>query len=177
MVKFKKIIRKSILIVAITLISSNLCAPELNYNDKELKELNKSNIIELESLMFADFSKENLRRFLELLIAPHADIIMNQAKLESGWFKSRLFVYQNNLFGMHYPYRRETYSDKYVIADNGARVASYGSWQSSVLDLLIYFEYYKDKGYDMTNYYQFLIDAGYCVKGSKYVLTLIRMSL
>ncbi len=154
---------------------NQLSAPNLSEYQTELKQENMMRITRLNELMVADFSPENLKELLILLKAPEPNIIFNQAKLESGWFKSRLFIYQNNLFGMHYPRTRDTYSDRYVIADNGARVASYGSWQSSVLDLLLYFEYYESRGYSTADYYSFLVKVGYCEK-SVYVNILKSMS-
>jgi hypothetical protein len=169
--------KKIIFMLIISLISfGTMSAPNLSEYDKEQKELNKSDIQELEYLMTAEFSEYNLTRLLQLLKVDHYQEIVKQAKLETGWFKSKLFIYHNNCFGMHYPYIRDTYSDRHVVADNGAKVASYASWQSSVLDLLLYFEYYKDLGYDLNNYYEFLVDAGYCEKGKGYVKILKSMS-
>jgi len=145
---------------------NQLLAPNLSEHQTRVKRENMMRITRLNELMVAEFSPENLKELLILLKAPEPDIILKQAKLESGWFTSRLFKYHNNLFGMHYPRTRDTYSDRYTIADNGSRVASYGSWQSSVLDLLLYFEYYESRGYSTEDYYTFLVRVGYCEKGT-----------
>jgi len=59
----------------------------------------------------------------------HKDIIVAQAILESGWFKSRNCVNNNNLFGMRRAYTRMTTSDTTL---NG--YAHYANWRMSVID-------------------------------------------
>ena len=164
-----------IVILVILLCFNQLLAPNLSKYQRHCKEATKERIIRLNELMTAEFSENNLRELLVLLNAPSPNIIVKQSKLETGWYKSKLFIYQNNLFGMHFANRRDTYSDRYVIADNGSKVASYGSWQSSVLDLLLYFNYYDKLGYDLTNYYEFLVDAGYC-ENDRYINIIKNMS-
>jgi len=150
-------------------------APNLSTYQIHCKEVTKERIIRLDELLTAEFSESNLRELLMLLDAPSPDIIVKQSKLETGWYKSKLFVYHNSLFGMHYPRLRDTYSDRYTIADNGSKCASYGSWQASVLDLLIFFEYCESFGYSTANYYKFLVDVGYCEKDI-YINILKKMS-
>ena len=59
----------------------------------------------------------------------HKDIVVAQAILESGWFKSNNFKVNNNLFGMRYPHTRVTCSDSAI---NG--YAHYPNWHMSVVD-------------------------------------------
>lgn len=166
----------TVIALMLTFLSSEgLLAPSLSMYQRHCKEVSKERKTRLNELMTAKFSEGNLLELLILLGAPSPKIIVKQAKLESGWFKSRLFVYENSLFGMHYPRLRETYSDRYVIADNGSKCASYGSWQSSVLDLLLYLDYYEKLGYSTANYYKFLKDAGYC-EGAQYTNILKSMT-
>lgn len=150
-------------------------APTLSKHQTENKEANKASKRRLNELLVAEFSEEVLLELLILLDAPSPDIIVKQSKLETGWYKSRLFIYENSLFGMHVAYVRDTYSDRYVIADNGAKCASYGSWQSSVLDMLLYLDYYESLGYSTVNYYKFLKDVGYC-EGAQYTNILKSMT-
>lgn len=119
-------------------------------------------------LMQSEFSEANLRELLFLLDVPDIDIIFCQARLETSNFTSKLFREENNLFGMHMPYTRDSYAYEYVIADRRSRVASYRSWQSSVLDLKCFIDYSVSKGYSTDDYYKFLVDVGYC-EGDDYV--------
>jgi len=59
----------------------------------------------------------------------YKDIVVAQAILESGWFKSNNFNVNNNLFGMRYPHTRVTCSDSSI---NG--YAHYPNWHMSVVD-------------------------------------------
>lgn len=62
----------------------------------------------------------------------YPSIIVSQAILESG-LKSRLFLSNNNLFGMKVPGRRVT-----VAKGNAGEYAYYNNWQESVLDRFIF---------------------------------------
>lgn len=59
----------------------------------------------------------------------YKDIVVAQAILETGWFKSKNFRVNNNLFGMRYPHSRVTCSDSSI---NG--YAHYPNWHMSVID-------------------------------------------
>jgi len=165
------------MILTILLLTSlQVLAPELSLREKEGKELNKQNEREYDELVNAEFNEDNLRRLLELLEVDHIDIVMNQARLESAWFTSRVFREGNNIFGMHYPRVRDSYAYEYMIADGGRRVAKYRSWIASVLDYLLLVDYYKELGYSTNEYYTFLEDINYCEKGSIYIDILQRMT-
>lgn len=154
----------TILLIVIFLNSEPSFAPNLSKYQLEQKQSNMRRMIRLNELMSASFSPENLMELIVLLDMPSPEIIFKQAKLETGWFRSNLFKNHNSIFGMHYPRVRDSYSHEYTIADNGRRVASYRSWQSSVLDMKLFIQYYEGLGYDPVNYYKFLVNVGYCEK-------------
>lgn len=160
----------------IFLIPFTTFAPELSIELRENKEFVKQYERNYNDLMNIEFSEKNLRKLLIFLNVDHVETVINQTKIETGWYKSRLFVYENNIIGMHYPRLRDTYSDKYVVADNGAKCASYASWQSSVLDYVLYINYWKSFGYDTSDYNKFLVDVHFCEKGSYYIELLNKMS-
>ena len=56
-------------------------------------------------------------------------IVIAQAILETGWFTSKNFKVNNNLFGMKTPYTRVTTADSSI---NG--YAHYSKWELSVID-------------------------------------------
>jgi len=76
-----------------------------------------------------NFSERNLYHYLREVDIKYPEIVMAQAKLESGYFNSRLFKEQNNIFGMQLPKQRQTTA---VGAKNGYAV--YKSWKHSVMD-------------------------------------------
>lgn len=167
---------KKLVFITLLVTTMNLYAPELTPSDKESKELIKSNERELEYLMQAKFSEDNLRRLLILLEVEHVDMVMKQSKLESGHYRSRVFREGNNFMGMHLPRVRDTYASGYMIADRGRKVATYDTWQDGVLDYIAYIQYFTDIGYCIKDYTQFLIDANYCEKGSYYIELLNKIS-
>jgi len=165
-----------VLIVMAMLSCKPLLAPNLDKYQLEQKQSNMRRIARLDELMSSDFSPENLRELLFLLDAPDPQVIYNQARLETANFTSNVFRRTNGCFCMHLPRVRPTTSNGYIIADNGSRVAKYDTWVDSVLDLLLYFEYYEGLGYDTSDYYSFLVEAGYCELGSTYVVILKSMA-
>ena len=74
-------------------------------------------------------SMDNLIYTVWSLPFKYKKIIVAQAVLETGWFKSKNFVVNNNLFGMKKPNTRVTTSDS---ANNG--YAHYNNWRHSVID-------------------------------------------
>ena len=77
----------------------------------------------------------------------HPDIVLKQAILETGWFKSEYCVKRHNLFGF-YDSKNKTYM-------------TFNTWQESV----IYYKNWQDKRYKGGDYYQFLSNIGYTYKG------------
>ena len=99
------------LILVTTLISCN--GQDLNTNLSSEDSMNVKNV------QYAVYS----------LPFKHRDIIVAQAILESGWFKSNNCVKNNNLFGMRRAYTRMSTSDTTI---NG--YAHYSNWRMSVID-------------------------------------------
>ena len=61
--------------------------------------------------------------------------IIGQARLETGDFTSPMAKEDNNIFGMHYPYSRNTYStDSRYNSSEFSQVARYPSLACSILD-------------------------------------------
>lgn len=71
-------------------------------------------------------------------------IILAQAKHESGNFSNSLTIYHNNLFAMRHPRRRPTTSiGPYGKAEGRTGYASFKSIESSVKDYQLYTQYVK----------------------------------
>jgi hypothetical protein len=79
------------------------------------------------------FSKENLEKEINKQGIKYPDIVMAQAKIESGHFTSAIFKENNNLFGMKLPAQRKTTA----IGKNRGH-AKYETWQDSVKDYKIW---------------------------------------
>lgn len=103
-------------------------------------EQKKQNYYNSESVY--SFSK---RVFLELCESgvKYPNVVMRQAILETGWFKSKYLMSRNNLFGFK--------SNKYL---------RFNKWQDSV----VYYKTWQDRKYDDTkygDYYSFLTTIKY----------------
>lgn len=88
-----------------------------------------------------ELTEENLKEELCRHNIPHADIVLAQAKLESGNFKSELVKSHQNIFGLR----------------KGSEYRRYDHWTECVLD---YKKYISSK-YTGGDYYIFLNRIGY----------------
>ena len=91
-------------------------------------------------------------------------IVVAQAVLETGWFKSKNFKTNNNLFGMRVPYNRMTTADSSI---NG--YAHYKKWEESVIDYYLMISVRNDiiKMNTEAEYYKYL-DVTYSEVGHSY---------
>jgi uncharacterized FlgJ-related protein len=79
------------------------------------------------------FSESSMINLAKSLGVKYIDIMVAQARIETGWYKSKIFIHNNNLFGMKLPERRLTTA---IGSDRGH--AQYISWQQSVADYKIW---------------------------------------
>lgn len=97
-----------------------------------------------------NFSEEELFSLMKRLKIRHIDIVISQAKIETGNFKSKVFIENNNLFGMRFPGNRVT-----LAKGENLKHAVYDNWQESVIDYAIYQSTYLRK-YSRNEYLKFL---------------------
>jgi flagellum-specific peptidoglycan hydrolase FlgJ len=99
------------------------------------------------------------------------DIVFAQAVLESGHFKSPLFINQNNLFGMRAPKKRETTA----INKGKKEYALYNDWDSSIDDYQLWQEFtLKNKG-NLTRSQYFALLSRVYASDKRYVTSLKRV--
>jgi uncharacterized FlgJ-related protein len=168
-VKCMKFIQKIDLIKAILVIVSASFIVSVMYlsaaNSKivtiqeETEEITK--IIIKEDIQF---SEENLKNLLLELNVKFPHIILAQAKLESGNFKSHMFIENNNIFGMKEAKKRPTTNKG---TQNGH--AYYENWKDCVIDYAFYQAAYLNDIKTEEQYYQYLAgsyaeDPGYIAK-------------
>jgi len=103
------------------------------YNDVQ-KDTN--NMVSSEDIL--PFSEKNLAQELKKQGVMYPDVAMAQSMLETGYFKSDIFLYNNNLFGMRQPKKRRTLSK----GPNRGH-ASFDNWQDSVSDYKMWQDYNK----------------------------------
>ncbi len=133
----------------------------LTSTTKNKKEVNPNELIN------DSFSKQALIDEIKCHKFKYPDIILAQAVLESGHFKSDVFKENNNLFGMKQPKRR------YNLC-NGSNLnhALYDNWKLCVEDRMIYEALYLHNK-SRTEYKRFL-DKRYAT-GKNYSLLLEKL--
>lgn len=93
-----------------------------------------------------DINVEYLYEYLKFKGISHPDIVLAQALLETGYFKSKIFKERNNLFGLYNSRIGEYYRFEH--------------WTESVDGYINYIEYKYDPSRD-SSYYDFLDRIGY----------------
>ena len=96
----------------------------------------------------------NYKQFEDMVYSmnfPYPDIVIAQAKLETGHFKSEVFKMNNNLFGMRHPLRRVTLS-----RGSNLNHAVYNSWQHSLMDYAMWYNKYCSKFQTKDEVYNYL---------------------
>jgi uncharacterized FlgJ-related protein len=86
---------------------------------------------------YNEFSEEKLIEKITELNFRYPHIILAQAKLESGHFKSTIFLENNNMFGM-----KEAKLRANLAKGTNRNHAYYDSWQESVIDYALYYSSY-----------------------------------
>lgn len=120
----KILILETVLIIGI--VSRTLLVPS-NCSEKEVKSF-----IHTEDTL-SQSMKDSVINFIYKLRIQHPLIVASQAVLESGNFKSKVYLENNNLFGMKLPQSRPTLA---IGVKNGYAV--YQSWQESILDYALW---------------------------------------
>jgi len=101
------------------------------------------------------FSEDLLRQEIQNLNLRFEDILVEQARLETGGFKSNIYLTNNNLFGMKRAYSRPKIQDGEA---NGH--ACYVDWKQSVLDMAL-FQSYSCKDIKTEDEYFYFLDKVY----------------
>lgn len=76
-----------------------------------------------------EFSREKLKAYILELNVKYPHIVMAQAELETGGFKSAIFKENHNLFGLKQAKKRPTTNK-----ENDTSYGKYDNWRSSVVD-------------------------------------------
>lgn len=110
------------------------------------------------------FSKEKMATMLKDLNVKFPWIPMAQSMIETGQWKSKVFLENNNLFGM-----REAKSRITTSIGTNLNHAEYNSWRESVYDYAFYQSRYLGSIKTESEYYQYLAasyaeDPGYVEK-------------
>lgn len=115
-----------------------------------------------------EFTEEKLVQYIKELRIKYPHIVLAQARLETGNYRSIIFKQNNNLFGMKHPRVRSTTS-------KGSRFghAYYNTWRESVIDYAFY-SLSQSKNISSEEEYFGLLGSRYAENGS-YVEVLKKM--
>lgn len=102
--------------------------------------------LEFPKFLLSKDPERDLLKVLDYYNIQHPDIVYAQAVLETGYFKSNLYLENNNLFGLY-----DSKNNEYFKFDH---------WSKSVLGYINSIQYKYDSTYN-NNYYDFLHNLGY----------------
>lgn len=112
----------------------------LETSDEELQQQ------AIEQITFED----SVFTYIVELNIKHPDVVLKQAKIESGNFKSKVFLENNNMFGFKKAFKRAN-----TQVDTNRGYAVYDSWQECVIDYALY-QTYSAKNLGREEYINFL---------------------
>ena len=133
----------------------------ISVNTMEIKDY--EHILEINISGEREFTEDKLVRKLKELNIRYPHIVLAQAKLESNNYSSRIFIDNNNLFGM-----KEARVRINLAKGTQHKHAYYNTWQESVLDYAFWMSTYGSKCKTEQQYYNLLNgyaeDANYQAK-------------
>lgn len=98
-----------------------------------------------------EFSRDKLKEYILQLNIKYPHIVMAQAEIETGYFSSKIFKENNNIFGMKQARQRPTTS---LGTDNNH--AYFENWKSSVIDYALFQAAYLKDIDSEEEYFQYL---------------------
>lgn len=100
---------------------------------------------------YNDFSEQKLIEKITQLNFRYPHIILAQAKLESGHFKSTIFLENNNMFGM-----KEAKLRANLAKGTNRNHAYYDTWQDCIIDYALYYSTYLSDIKTEGEYFEYL---------------------
>lgn len=135
----------------------------ISINTIEVKDYERILQINLEGEKQKQFTEDKLVEKLIELNVKYPHIVLAQAKLESNNYSSRIFMENNNMFGM-----KEARVRVNLAKGTQYKHAYYNTWQESVLDYAFWAATYGSKCKTEQQYYELLSgyaeDKGYQAK-------------
>lgn len=158
-VSYKKIVLAYLMPFFILGMLGAMNAPRTEVIEK-LTPVEKMIIIDMEY----EFSEEKFIEEIKRMNFRFPHIVLAQSKIETGNFTSRIFVENNNLFGMKQARVRAT-----LATGTQHNHATYNNWRESLYDYGLYYSSYLRKIKSEDKYYQYINqlyaeDPNYAVK-------------
>ncbi|MFZ2285467.1 MAG: glucosaminidase domain-containing protein [Bacteroidales bacterium] len=164
-----------ILLGVIFLLNSYLVPGGSPAMTKEMKYREERSLFYFQ-IRYEPFSEELMLKCLEYEGVLYQEIALLQARLETGYYTSDIFLNGNNLFGMRYPSRRPT-----VATGVYKEHARYSHWSYSVIDYAMWQKYYLSRGYRLegeidSDFYLVLLKSIPYAEDPRYISKLVTLS-
>ena len=145
MTEKEKVVVRALIIssVLIGVFWVGFMAGKCAYN-KTVEDITKEQIVQ--EISFED----SVYNYILELNIQHPEVVLRQARIESGNFKSRVFLENNNMFGMKIPNKRPN-----MVSGSNMGYAVYNNWQESVIDYALY-QVYSGKNLSKEDYIKML---------------------
>jgi uncharacterized FlgJ-related protein len=147
-IQISKVVMHGAFILLLSKVLSSYTEPKAPVKVKVIEKLVPQKVEAVE------FSEENLKLYMNQINLKFKHIVLAQAMIESGYFKSKIFQENNNMFGMKQAKSRQTTN----IGVNRGH-AKYASWQDCVLDYALYQARYLGKVKTDQEYYSYLSNS------------------
>ena len=144
-IQISKVVMHGAFILLLSKVLSSYTEPKAPVKVKVIEKLVPQKVEAVE------FSEENLQLYMTEINLKFKHIVMAQAMIESGYFKSKIFQENHNMFGMKQAKSRQTTN----IGVNRVH-AKYASWLDCVLDYALYQARYLNKVKSDEEYYAYL---------------------
>ena len=154
---FERISFKSLLYVLLITLTITAIGIQIALSNAHDKAFIEASSIPVEEGFYTveteadSFSKEALVKELKRLNVRFPEIILAQSILETGHFSSRIFVENNNLFGMKEARARST-----TAAGTQLGHAFYDDWKQSVIDYALFQNAYMNRLRKEKSYLKYL---------------------
>ncbi|MEX0595306.1 MAG: glucosaminidase domain-containing protein [Candidatus Paceibacterota bacterium] len=143
----RNIISAFVLILTITTLILSIALSKTVYETVVVTQETKTLVLKEEY----DFSEKILTDYIKSINIKFPKVVLAQAKLESSHFKSKVFLENNNLFGMKVASLRPT-----TAIGVNLNHAVYNNWRESVIDYALYQAAYLKNVKTEDEYYQYL---------------------
>lgn len=136
-----------------SIIEINIVSIKRNWQEKVFRESDLTVQLLYEALVFNQIQ--------------NPEIVVRQSIIETGNFKSKIFIATNNPFGMHLAVYRKSVTTEFVYGDyyDGQfhKMAKFNSWYDAVLDFKYWQDFWLKEELTEDQYYTFLRVLPYAV--------------
>lgn len=152
--------RRITITLTMLLLSLASIAPQLNSSIIEINIASAKRDWQEKVFRESDLTTQLLYEALVFNQIQNPEIVVKQSIIETGNFKSKIFIATNNPFGMHLAVYRKSVTTEFVYGDyyDGQfhKMAKFNSWYDAVLDFKYWQDFWLKEELTEAQYYVFL---------------------